>query len=100
MDFLFCLARSVVFITLIPALLILDSAIAIAQVEEKAVCRVPSGMPSNLAIDTGRICLDSDPAAKPEGETVRLVGYGSISEVTQNSRWGGDADCNTDCNPD
>ena len=73
--------------------------IATAQVQKQASCRVPSGLPSNLAVDGGRVCVDADPGASPEGQTVRLVGYG-IVPVTIDDRWRGDADCNSNCDPD
>ena len=64
-----------------------------------AVCKVPPGTSSNLAIDQGRLCIDKDPTQPPDGQTVRFVGYG-IVPITIDDRWRGDSDCNTDCDPE
>jgi hypothetical protein len=73
---------------------------SIARAENQIVCKVPAGKPSNIAIDSKRVCLDADPAEAPDGEPIRLVGYGGITEITQNDRWRGDTGCNASCDPD
>ena len=94
MVFLFCFTRSL-FVVLVLAVLL-----ATAQAENNVSCKVRPGKSSNLSIDSRRVCIDGDPAAAPEGEAIRLIGYGGITEITQQDRWGGDADCTSSCDPD
>src|SRR5687767_15268991 len=92
--------RSMVFVNkFLLLVLIATCAVATVRAEDQAACRVPPGSSSNLSVDNGRLCLDEDPAASPEGQTIRTVGYG-IVPVTIDDRWRGDADCNSNCDPE